>query len=117
MSKRADPPVPAALAPHVAALREFILPSADAARTAELTALREQRNLTTAERRQLVAIFDNSRDRADNAGRWIGSRVSEQLFATQVAYLRALVAIGTPRGKKTFDVVKEPATPRRKKKS
>jgi hypothetical protein len=118
VSKRAaDPPVPAALAPHVEALREYIMPATDAARTAELTALRERRNLTAAERRQLVAIFDASRERADNAGRWIGSRLWEGLLASQVAYLRALVGIEPAHGKKTVAAVKEPATPRRKRHS
>ena len=114
MSKRADPPVPAALAPHVAALREYILPAASDARAKELDAIGEERNLTRAERRELVSIYDDSRDRADNAGRWIGSRLYDGLLASQTSYLRALVAIDPPRGKKTVAAGKEPATSRRK---
>ena len=91
MSKRAaTPPVPAALAPHVAALREFIMPAASAARAKELDAIGAERNLTRAERRELVTIYDDASDRADNAGRWIGSRLYDGLLASQTAYLRAL---------------------------
>jgi len=117
VSKRADAPVPAALALHVAALREFVMPAATAARAKELDAICEARNLTRAERRELVTIFDDSRDRADNAGRWIGSRLCDGLLASQTAYLRALVAIAPPRGKKTVNASKETATPRRKRQS